>query len=245
MSVHVAILRRPYDRLILDGRKRIECRLTKTALPPFGCITPGERIYFKISSGPFVATAVASRVLMADALAPEDIHALRKRYDKWVRGDPAYWKIKRDCRFATLIWLRDVEPSTQRPCYKPQNMRAWYTLDDGADPSLCGGEADRSAFEIELTRGAFTQRYVRLGGQAERFAAECFGGTTRADAAEPITLNLAAGPAIETDIVTKQNIFRWRGWGPWLKQHKLKPGDRLRLIPDGPRRFLVQPVKLR
>ncbi len=244
MSVHVAIIRRPYDRLLLDGRKRIESRLTKTALPPFGCITPGERIYFKISSGPFFAVATTARVLSVDALNPTDIDTLRKRYDKWICGDPAYWKAKRHCRFATLIWLRDVEPTSLHPQYKPQYMRAWYTLAGATDP-MAGGSRYGDAFEIELTSGSFTQNYVRLGKLAGRFPASCFGGKTRDRAGPSITLKLASGPTVETDIVARQNMFRWRGWGPWLNKQKLKPGDRLRFSPEGARTFLVQPVRMR
>ena len=78
MSIHVAIVHKPYDEHILAGRKTVEARLTKTSVPPFGCIKPGDRIYFKRSSGPFFVVATAVRVWMADRLEAADIDRIHK-----------------------------------------------------------------------------------------------------------------------------------------------------------------------
>ena len=151
--MHVAILGRPYDRLLLEGAKRIESRFTKVDCPPFGCVKPGERIFFKRSGGSFFATAVVARVLMADRLTPRAVDELVEWYNEQIRGEEAYWKAKRGVvKYATLMWLREVEPTTLCPAYKPQNMRAWYVLDDEADPLGKRGEAARP-IEVELTAG--------------------------------------------------------------------------------------------
>ena len=65
MPVHVAILLRPYIKLILSGRKTVESRLTITPRAPFEGIKPGDRIFFKASAGPYMATAVADAVARA------------------------------------------------------------------------------------------------------------------------------------------------------------------------------------
>ncbi len=225
MGVHVAIVTSPYDQLILTGRKVIEARLTRTDRPPFGCVCPGDRIHFKRSSGPFFAEAVAARVLMVDALTPKLISQLRQQYDQWICGDPTYWQNKRHAQFATLIWLRDVVPSTFRPNYTTQNMRAWYVLEDVADEPA----SDRT-FVVTLTSGCLRQNYVRPGEAVRHFPKV---GT--------FNLHLADGPNVKTDIV--RGMFRWRGWRAWFKQYELCVGDRLQFTQRTRTSFDVQPIR--
>src|SRR6185369_4861055 len=131
MSVHVAILWKQYIKLILDGTKTVESRLTIRPLVPYKAIKPGERIYMKASAGPFMATAVAEKVRFFEINTVEDLRDLYRRYNHLVRGDAAYWrwhKQKRS-RCATLIWLRDVEPTGTGPKLAPSRGPAWFVLD--------------------------------------------------------------------------------------------------------------------
>lgn len=247
MSIHVAIVRQPYDQLLLAGRKTVECRLTDTARPPFGRIVPGERVYLKLSGGPFFAVGEVSRVWLADRLTPADVRKIRERFNDQIHGEAAYWQSKQDARYATLVWLRDVRPTTRRPTYKPRNMVAWYVLPDEADPMRepdaarngDGGEA----FEVTLTEASLRQRYVRVATVIDRFDPQCIGGSTLATRGEPITLALHRGETVRTDINGKHRMFRWRGWASWFTQCGLRPGDRLRFIPDGRRTYRVVPKK--
>lgn len=134
--IHVAILKPGYIRAILDGTKTIESRLTKTAQPPFRRIKAGERIYIKASGGPFMATAIASKVNFIEAKSPADIDRVYRDYGKQIGGDAAYWQSKRDCRFITLIELSEIEPITIGPPYKTAYMKAWYVLEEDRDPLL-------------------------------------------------------------------------------------------------------------
>jgi hypothetical protein len=230
LAVHIAIVTSPYDKLILSGRKKVEARLTRTALPPFGTIAPGDRIHIKRSSGPFVAVATAARVLTVDQLTPKLIDQLRRQYDKWICGADSYWQAKRDAQFATLVWLRDVRPCTDAPRYRPQNMRAWYTLDDAPAPPVA--RRAPQAICVTLTPGSLRQNYVRLGQAADQFAAH---------AGKTIALQLADGPTVRTEIL--RGMFRWRGWGAWFEAHQLAAGDTLQFTPQGNARFLVQPTR--
>ena len=132
--IHVAILIPGYIDAILDGRKTIESRLTKTAQPPFGKIKAGQRLYLKASGGPFMATAVAGGVQSFDGLTPGGIDKLREQHNDRICGDDAFWQAKRDSRFATLIELTEVEPIDIGPPYKKAYMKAWYVLDADRDP---------------------------------------------------------------------------------------------------------------
>src|SRR5688572_27369686 len=105
--IHIAVLLKPYLDLILRGRKTIESRLTHQARDPYERIEPGECIYFKISAGPYGATATAEHVIFEDNLTPKRISEIRRDYNDRICGDAAFWNWKRTSRFATLIWLKD------------------------------------------------------------------------------------------------------------------------------------------
>ena len=132
--IHVAILKPGYIDAILEGRKTVESRLTKTKQPPHGKIVPGERLYLKASGGPFMATAIAGEVQSFSDLDLAAVHQLRKKYDEQICGDDAYWDAKRDSKYATLIELTEVKPIATGPPYKVAYMKAWYVLDEDRDP---------------------------------------------------------------------------------------------------------------
>lgn len=132
--LHVAILKPGYIDAILDGRKTIESRLTRTKQTPYGQVVTGERVYLKASGGPFMATAIAGGVMNFEGLDPAGVKQLRTQYGGPICGDEAYWKAKRDSRSATLIELTEVRPISIGPPYKPAHMKAWYVLDEDRDP---------------------------------------------------------------------------------------------------------------
>lgn len=244
MKCHVAIVTPPYDRLILSGEKTVECRLTRNLCPPFGCIAPGERVYFKRSGGAFFATAVVDRVWMADHLTPQLIEQIRQRHNGEILGHDDYFVKKRSCRYATLAWLREVRPSSVAPRYKPQVMRAWYTLGDIAEPVTRSPVEPRGeSIEVVLTQGCINQSQVRLNRLVQAFPSDCRGGRTRSQSGKPMTLLLLGGYRVETDIVSDRKMFRWRGWSGWFERHGLRAGDRLRFIPRGRRAFEVLPLR--
>jgi len=232
MAVHVAILKRPYVEMILRGRKTVESRLTKTRRDPFGTVAPGERIYFKISAGPFAATAVADAVACYDELTPSKLEKLKAKYNAGVCGPDAYWQMKRDSRFATFIALRDVEAVSRGPAFAPSQWRAWFRL-EMPDPMRRGGAdagADPVSVEVELTGGAIRNRYVRLGRGSAIQAHD--------DSPTPITLALPDGREVDT-LLKPDGMIRWRGWGKWIETGQLRVGDRVRLDRTAPGIYAV------
>lgn len=127
--IHAAILKRAYLDLVLLGAKTAECRLTRTRCAPFGVVCPGERVYFKESSGPFRAVAMARDVHSFENLTPRDVRELRARFEPCVLGGPAYWDDKASARYATIIELARVEMIRFGPAVPTAHGRAWFTLD--------------------------------------------------------------------------------------------------------------------
>lgn len=227
LARHIAILQPPFDRMILDGVKQIESRVTVTPRPPFGVIQPGETIHIKRSSGPFVATAVASRVLTAELAGPRQVQALFKQYGKWIGVDGDYWRLKQRARYATLIWLRDVHPSSVTPRYRPVHMRAWYVLEDDAV------RQDHDAFEVELTDGG-----VRLGYVIVRAVLDQLPKRGEVELLPP------RGEPIRPRFDRRKRMLRGAALRDWMRSAKLHPGDRVEFAPVGPRRFAIRPLRI-
>jgi hypothetical protein len=220
--IHVAILKPGYLHAILDGHKTIESRLTKTKQPPHGKVEPGERLFLKASGGPFMATAIAGKVQSFEDLHAKDLKRLRKRYNKGICGDDAYWELKQHSRFATLIVLKDVEPIEVGPKYKIAYMKAWYVLDEALSP-LRGWT---------ITPGALRNRYACLP-TAEK---------SKKKPGQPVTLELPDGEVIQTELA-RGRMLRWRGWGPVYESAGAKAGDVLRFVALGRGRYAVRVVR--
>ncbi len=227
--IHVAVLLKPYLDAVLDGSKTVECRLTIQPRVPYDAIEVGERIYFKQSSGPYRATARAEHVIFENDLTPKRISQLRRDYDGLVCGDPRYWNAKRNSRFATFIWLKDVQPIETGPALRPLQGVAWVRLDE--TPAWKTPKPANDSFQTELTQGNLNNNSISVRKIVDLFPAHAIGGPTKLESADPLTLILHDGPTIETDIVGSKGILRYRTWGTWFKQHGAKPGDRIVFTP--------------
>lgn len=128
--LHVAVLHQRYLDAILDGSKTVESRLSRSRIAPFGVVRPGERVLFKASGGGFGAAAIVRRVEFHEALLPGAVRALRRRVGAEVGAPGAYWQAKRLARYATLIWLGDVEPLDQGPALPVLAGRAWVCVEE-------------------------------------------------------------------------------------------------------------------
>jgi hypothetical protein len=221
MAEHVAILHQQYVRLILAGRKTVESRLTVRPLAPFSKVEPGERIYFKVTSGPYQATAIADQIDQRDNLTPAIIEQLYRRYNDAVCGEEAYWQMKRNAKFATFITLRDVQPCTRGPALPKSQGLAWFVVPSVPTP------ASAAIIEAPLTDGGIRNGYVRLR-DGSALAGECDG----------ITLVLPDGSEVGTDI-RDDRMIRWRGWRPWFAAAGARAGDLVAFTALGRHRYAV------
>lgn len=228
MAIHAAILLPRYIDLILAGTKTLESRLTITRRTPYRRIQPGERIYFKASSGPYRATAVAGAVEFHDNLTPTKVAALRKRLNAKIGGDDAYWTWKRGSKYATFVELREVTACDDGPRMPPSQGIAWFTLDNEMSPPSKRNPVE--SFEVALSAGAVKNGYV----PAPR------GIVTGAGAA--LGLILPDGREVQTDLYRGQRV-RWRGWREYFSRHGVRAGDAVRFEKRGVGCYAVSFVK--
>lgn len=246
--IHIAILLRPYLDLILRGEKTIELRLTITNRAPFQAIEPGERLYFKQSAGPFRATAVADHALFVDDLTPGRIQTIKRDYNHAICGEGEFWRLKREAKYATLIWLRDVEQIHFGPRMNPQRGIAWLALPDELDvyPTCTLDGESLLAVSVELTQGNINNSHVYVRRIQSLFPDDSLGGRTKQHAGRPIRLLFRSGEVVETDIVKHTGLIRARGpWRALFKDHGAQAGDRVAFLPAGRRRFRVDLVTAR
>lgn len=132
---HLIILKQPYLDAILEGRKKVELRLTKTKHHGFGRIFAGDRLFIKESSGPVRVTAIVETVKNYQNLTPERILKIKKRYNSQIMASDEYWNSKMDCKFGFLVWLKDVK--TIEPVRIPKkDWRAWVVLSENENFGL-------------------------------------------------------------------------------------------------------------
>lgn len=126
-NYHLAILKKPYLDLILEGRKTVESRFLKTRKEPFGQVRAGDVLFLKESSGPVCGKAVVSAVKSYENLMPARMDELKRRYNYLICGDDEYWKKKNDCGFGVLVWLCNAE-RIEPVWISKKDWRGWVVL---------------------------------------------------------------------------------------------------------------------
>lgn len=221
MRHHIAILHQRYLKLILNGTKTIESRISKSRHAPWGRINAGDLIHFKQSSGPFMAQALAVKVHSFDHLTPEKLQRLQKRFSARTLGPQAYWTSKQHCQYATFIELAHVTPTTDGPSFPRSYGQAWFVLDTQTQQQNDHAPGVTSPLQTILTAGALKNRYLLAPASLHQ---------------GNLTLHLPDDQILSTHI-TPQRRFASRQWTSYFKT--LRPGDVARFVPQGNRRYRV------
>jgi len=135
MNHHLVILKKPYLDLILDGRKTVEVRLTKVRCAPFGRISVGDKLFFKISSSAVCAKGKVRKVKELTGLTKAKVEKLKSKYNHLICGDDKYWEEKKNCGFGVLVWLASVKAMKPVQIDK-KDWRAWVVLKKKASYGL-------------------------------------------------------------------------------------------------------------
>jgi ASC-1-like (ASCH) protein len=133
--IHVAVLRAEYVAPLLEGRKKVELRLSLQRRTPFGEVAAGEWVYFKQTGGGFKVRARVERAEYIECLTPLGVTELRDRLEGAVLGGEAFWEGKREARYATILWLTAIEPANEGPDYSSTGQsprQAWFVLPESA-----------------------------------------------------------------------------------------------------------------
>lgn len=138
---HVAIFSPPFLDLILEGRKTIEGRFSKVRCAPFGVVNEGDTVFMKDSGGPVRGLFLVAKVESFGNLTPEKLKELETRYSTFLcaDADPEYWKKRRVCRYATLLYIAEPRRFEQPFSFPKKDRRGWVVLDKPILDTTHGG----------------------------------------------------------------------------------------------------------
>lgn len=100
----------------------------KTRREPFQRVTPGDHIYFRAPGSPYAARAIIAQALHIADLTPAAIETLKARHNQHILAPDEYWATRRNARYATLVWLEQVQPTSTGPALPPLFGRGWAVV---------------------------------------------------------------------------------------------------------------------
>lgn len=106
---HIAILRKSYYDMVLNGEKTIESRWSMHKVAPYNKVSVGDEILLKETGKDVTATAKVKDVKYFE-LTPQLVDDIRIKYGKQIGTDKLEdWKSTIQKKYCTLIWLDDVK----------------------------------------------------------------------------------------------------------------------------------------
>lgn len=135
---HIAIMQKSWGltEKIATGQKVIESRWYKVKHPPWGKITPGEKIYFKNTGEPVTIAAEVDKILYFSDLTPEKVQAILAEYGKDMGIEapdiPGFFEMLKHKKYCMLIYLKNAQ---RIPPFKINKqgfgiMASWISVDD-------------------------------------------------------------------------------------------------------------------
>lgn len=136
MRHHLVVLHEPYLRLMLAGRKRVECRLSSVRRAPFEAVKAGDLLWFKLPSGPIAALGCAGQQKFRRIAAPTDLMSLVKQHGSLICAADGFFESAMDwARYASFIWIDWVAALRPMRVVK-SDQRAWVILKEPPRPGM-------------------------------------------------------------------------------------------------------------
>lgn len=133
---HLVIVRDQYLERLLDGRKRVECRLSAVERPPFRRVGRGDLLWLKLPSRPVVAVAAAGRTWFDTSSDGAALIQAVRRHEALIAPDDGFFDNAAGwARYASLIWIESVVAITPMPIHK-SDQRGWVVLDGRPRPGM-------------------------------------------------------------------------------------------------------------
>ncbi len=129
MAKHLAIFS-PNQLIekIFRSIKTVDGRLTQDRVAPYGLVKKGDTILIKISGGPVLGQVEVDNVLFFELTDGELLGKLRKEYGADMAVDDRFWELKREARFASIIFLTKPKRYLTALKFKKRDRRAWVVV---------------------------------------------------------------------------------------------------------------------
>ena len=131
MTLHLAILRQPYLNLILCGEKTIESRFSKIKSLPYHRVAKEDKVLLKEAGGKVLGEFTVAEVLFFD-LDSTILTQIKVNYGSALCADrdKTFWQAREACKYATLLWVKQVKRYLEPYCFPKCDRRAWLILGD-------------------------------------------------------------------------------------------------------------------
>jgi hypothetical protein len=126
---HVAIVRPSVAKALLLRVKQVEARLYRRRRSPFGLISSGDRVHFKISGGDIIGTATVTAVRHVFDLTPQRVRILQTLFGNVVHAPEHFWRRRLSARYAVLVWVSRLRRCRADLRVPRQYGDAWIVLD--------------------------------------------------------------------------------------------------------------------
>jgi hypothetical protein len=126
-SLHLAILREPYLRFILEGKKTIESRFAKRVCAPYERISDGDVVILKRAGGKATGICLVEKVWFY-RMDEKSLDFIQSRFGSRICPvDGGFWKERKQAAVATLMLVSNV--ASIEPFVIPKrDRRGWVVL---------------------------------------------------------------------------------------------------------------------
>lgn len=134
-TLHLAVLREPYLRFILEGRKTIETRFAKRPCPPFERVGKGDVILLKRSPGSVVGVCVVEAVWFY-RLTSASLALIKSKFGPAIcAASSDFWVEREESTVATLMLIGHVAQVAPFRV-KKRDRRGWVVINRVEQRSL-------------------------------------------------------------------------------------------------------------
>ena len=128
---HLAVFLRGVARKILTGDKRIEIRLSKSKILPYGTVAKDDEIFLKNSGGKIIGKVYVDNCLYYDKIDLQVFDKLKNQYQDAARMPESFWDSHRHAHFATILFLKNPQEFLTPLIFKKRDRRPWIILEEG------------------------------------------------------------------------------------------------------------------
>lgn len=130
MRKHLAIFQADLAQKILEGQKTIESRFSKSKIPPFGVVSPGDLVYIKPTGKDIIGQFRVKKVISFSGMEVSDTEEIKEKYGKEIVADEKFWQSHTDAKYGTLIFIGEVDGLITAPItLKKKDLRGWVVLE--------------------------------------------------------------------------------------------------------------------
>lgn len=134
-SLHLAILREPYLRFIMEGKKTIESRFAKRACAPYQKISDGDVVILKRAGGAISGICLVEKVWFY-RIEEKSLSFIQDKFGTQICPvDGQFWKERKEAAVATLMLVTKVTTIDSFTITK-RDRRGWVVLQKAKTAAL-------------------------------------------------------------------------------------------------------------